>query len=797
MIFICLLFLLPFNLSLKCNYQTVSNCLSCNQTGCAQCQPSFTLSNNQCIKCLANGTQTSNTGCYLCSGSANCEINGCFTGFYFSNNVCMPCPKALNCQNCLSAETCQACLSGFYLNNGLCFNCSLADIYCLECSYYNSQNTCSKCKPEAYLINGACQKCSLSNCEQCDSPFKCLKCVPGYFLLENSCQKCSASYCSYCPNDSCQKCFLNYGVITSQAPYQCLACPLNCESCNDQLTSGQLRCNSCSIGFFNYNGECIACPKNCLFCVSSSTCLECESKFIILKNSSSSLCASTCPSDHHLISPSICVSCTFLHSVYCTKCTLDACLNCSYPTFLLPSSKKCHTCDLIDKEITFNNSFCYRTPILGGFNIKTDKEGGVVLNLDCGVESTIFLYFALDYSTTLNVNADDISSESDSNNEGSSVGAEVFNNILNTEEIQKIKKITLQQIISIIGEDGDEKWNNRDQNDLFWKVFARLETDEKGKFEGFVKADIKFDGFNYFGKFWCKSIEGNLISEPKSFSFNSPYNLGMGCVVTFHTYNIYETSLKFYIGSLLFQKLGLSNMKRVIFTDEGTEISDTNVNIDYKGGNITVTRKNSYVFYIPANWLEYMDTKQEDLIDLIRKKEFFADFSQNLVKNNINITSIDIYTKDESHKTPSFYETIPELNTTSNQISFYLQLKDSDGIISAAIIETESNITNTYETFIKRLPTKELFYKGKNLQEKYFINSTRIYTVANKKVSFQFENLKSNATYDIYYHVRNLDFPNVLESNVFGRVAKTKVFQGGQRIMMQIFLLIFLYYLYG
>ncbi|ELP92255.1 hypothetical protein EIN_118290 [Entamoeba invadens IP1] len=123
-----------------------SNCKLCEEGKCKECEPTYTMFGDECIK-----------------GESVLD-------------------------RCVEYEStkfgCKKCVEGFTPSvNGLCLQCThVFGVDCLECEQtYSTQ--CSKCKQGTVLTReGACIFCSkyFTYCEECDGQtMRCLKCKNG------------------------------------------------------------------------------------------------------------------------------------------------------------------------------------------------------------------------------------------------------------------------------------------------------------------------------------------------------------------------------------------------------------------------------------------------------------------------------------------------------------------------------------------------------------------------------------------------------------------------------------------
>lgn len=101
-------------------------CQICGAGGvCMQCQPTFYLSQNQCVCAtgFAPSTVSSSNAFCMCASGVNATS---------SNSSCRNC-QVNNCQTCSTSGGCGACFSGYTLVSGgsACVTCPLTCLGCL------------------------------------------------------------------------------------------------------------------------------------------------------------------------------------------------------------------------------------------------------------------------------------------------------------------------------------------------------------------------------------------------------------------------------------------------------------------------------------------------------------------------------------------------------------------------------------------------------------------------------------------------------------------------------------------
>ena len=208
-------------------------CLTCNATGCPQCQPGFKSINGSCINLCPDGKTPYHGECIKCAAD-NC-------------NTCDH--ELLNCIDCKAGyfnqngECVQTCQNGYYPDGAKCFPCMEN---CKSCTNRTSCDNCEtnlfngkcvdKCPVGMYsLCNGIvtyCQNCSIG-CRTCDNSQTCKECATGYIAMKggncilpqncppgrfvdtknNICKKCKVPFCQNCTDSStCILCKNGYNL---------------------------------------------------------------------------------------------------------------------------------------------------------------------------------------------------------------------------------------------------------------------------------------------------------------------------------------------------------------------------------------------------------------------------------------------------------------------------------------------------------------------------------------------------------------------------------------------------------
>jgi hypothetical protein len=338
---------------------TYSNCLTCNELSCLQCQSGF-VKNSQ-NTCIALGNCS--TGCLSCSNSACIECsqsyylntsglctpkctNGSFTnagcscppGLYISNSVCISC-KDTNCLSCDQVK-CSQCIAGYYPLLNTCVSCLP------NCDVCTSGGICDKCKSGFTLSDSSCKfnYLSPSSTQQC--PFGCAECtffnrIPfcevlsdGFSLGFNSSIVQCASACKTCASDNASLCLSCYSGLLASGTCSSCSDP-NCQSCNMDAFS----CLNCNPSFTLRSGVCLSCSNNCLKCSTQGAgfCDEggCIAGYTSLSNSHLCVkCLNGCTSCSSL-DFTVCLACTdgaYLSNGACLACP-KSCSSCISQTF--------------------------------------------------------------------------------------------------------------------------------------------------------------------------------------------------------------------------------------------------------------------------------------------------------------------------------------------------------------------------------------------------------------------------------------------------------------------------------
>ena len=285
-------------------------CYQCHVINCKRCYFDEN-DNDACDECLMDYYVNENKTCSKCFWK---DING--ESYYY-------CPKKIS-------ERVIECYDGYTKNNS--YNCLSCPTACRSCSYNSQSKTfnCSSCYPSYYLIFGECKKCPI-NCKSCvvnqNNILICTSCNRGYYIMGNSCGNCGP----------------------------------NCNSCNGN------KCDICSSGFCNDNGQCIKCSENCLAYIKDTNgitrCKECYSSFALNSNNECLKCPNDCNSCYIKDNDFICTNCSsnnILFNNKCYSCYYDnsiggnSCSTCSFSE----GANKCYSCISNDYSFIYNRYKC-------------------------------------------------------------------------------------------------------------------------------------------------------------------------------------------------------------------------------------------------------------------------------------------------------------------------------------------------------------------------------------------------------------------------------------------------------
>ena len=202
--------------------------------------------------------------------------------------------QKINVQNCLTVETvnkCKICQNDYYLKNDK--TCEKNPSEPINyCDVYVDYLKCSKCEKGFWLENPTtCKRIVvINNCLTYDQTIEsvCLNCASNFYLQTNTCIERTAQVenCStYFKNrDDCETCNPGFEITTDKK--LCLNEITNCTGYdNSDLTTLQLKCNSCNNGHYINLGE-NACLSgqvdNCeLYSNKPTECLTCKNLFYL------------------------------------------------------------------------------------------------------------------------------------------------------------------------------------------------------------------------------------------------------------------------------------------------------------------------------------------------------------------------------------------------------------------------------------------------------------------------------------------------------------------------------------
>ena len=224
---------------------------------CSSCYTGYTLSNGQCVRDAAFGSNPSNPNC---KDFSNGRCNECpFRAYFDANGIC----QFVNgqCQTWdLQDGHCLTCYNGYNLDNGACVQAPLADpsvsdvgckvwegAVCLECSLRWVFNAQGVCIPVSDI------------CRTWDNNGQCLTCYQGFNLQNGQCE--------FVPNTQsppdrgcaewdwanlvCKKCSNNWVSVNG-------VCVAVSDQCRTHDANGA--CTACYRGYAVDNGQCVLAP---------------------------------------------------------------------------------------------------------------------------------------------------------------------------------------------------------------------------------------------------------------------------------------------------------------------------------------------------------------------------------------------------------------------------------------------------------------------------------------------------------------------------------------------------------
>ncbi|EAR96182.2 REJ domain protein (macronuclear) [Tetrahymena thermophila SB210] len=375
------------------------SCVSCNDSGCTQCSPGYTLSNGTCsVSC--------DISCSTCSGPGVNQCTICNNNYYISdkNNYCVSscdsnqyidstspqkyCRSCVNnCQTCTNSNSCQKCLTSYYYTgyscapcDNTCYSCSgPGKNQCIKCqyNYYISEKLNNYCDPNCDLTSGQfidysnpdqkyCKKC-ISNCQTCTNSNSCQKCLTSYYYTGSSCAPCDNTCysCSGPAKNQCIKCQNNYYIseklnnycdpncdltsgqfIDYSNPDQkyCKNCISNCKSCNNNTS-----CTTCIDNYYVSGNTCSPCDNSCKYCQGPGVnqCIVCRQSGYFIQPDNNNTCVQSCDQNNGYYIDKL----VNRQQWYCKKCLLscktcsngNSCSTCFDQNFL-DSSNQCQPC---------------------------------------------------------------------------------------------------------------------------------------------------------------------------------------------------------------------------------------------------------------------------------------------------------------------------------------------------------------------------------------------------------------------------------------------------------------------
>jgi cysteine-rich repeat protein len=177
-------------------------------------------------------------------------------------------------------------MSGYFPTNNLCMPCANASAGCLTCSYNDGANgtlpyssslfACLTCdNTRNYFMNGVlCQLCTMSNCVTCLNLTACSICTSTYFpSVALTCVHCYVTGCAYCSTSNSNACAICNGTLGYYLSGT--SCVTRCgdgivvagvEQCDDNNTANYDGCSSaCAV---DSSFTCTGAPSACYFAAS-------------------------------------------------------------------------------------------------------------------------------------------------------------------------------------------------------------------------------------------------------------------------------------------------------------------------------------------------------------------------------------------------------------------------------------------------------------------------------------------------------------------------------------------------
>ncbi|KRX09034.1 Insulin-like growth factor binding protein, N-terminal [Pseudocohnilembus persalinus] len=308
---------------------------------CISCQ---TLHNSNCKSCTEKQ-------CTQCDGEMILPYCYCQLGFYQNNTQCIECPshKAFSETNFTIMVQYQKEYSDSDYYNKMCIDCTdLHNESCEECT----EQECTKCKDGMVLPHCYCQfgfYYDGNNCVECPSSTGFLE-TNYKNMIENQLQYNDQNYDYYV----CKDCKILHNNL------YCLECTENeCTLCSDDRI---LPLCYCQVGFYPLNEQCQACPQNTAISITNyNNMIEQNQNY---QNSDEF--------------SQMCIPCTDIHNKMCTECTEKQCSkcqddripsNCQCPEEFYSQGDICQKCDedqafmyeqyyyMLKNNINYNNTY--------------------------------------------------------------------------------------------------------------------------------------------------------------------------------------------------------------------------------------------------------------------------------------------------------------------------------------------------------------------------------------------------------------------------------------------------------
>jgi len=179
-----------------------------------------------------------------------------------------------NCASC-SADPeggCETCMTGFAPSEGECSACPQGCLSCVNSGLHG----CDTCLAGQGMTSGSnsttdCTDCDALNCAECYANHEvCENCTRGFVLLQGQCVACPMD-CPSCNNagpSTCDTCRTGQGLTSpgGSPSTDCANCAVT--NCGECYADKQV-CEVCAAGFFLSGGECIECFTDCSSCTNA------------------------------------------------------------------------------------------------------------------------------------------------------------------------------------------------------------------------------------------------------------------------------------------------------------------------------------------------------------------------------------------------------------------------------------------------------------------------------------------------------------------------------------------------